>query len=130
MLADFAACCFVGTLLTDVVYWQTAQMMWADFSAWLVTVGVIVGYVAVVVTLIEIVAVRSFRRRRPTWSYAIGTLVALIVSTFNMLVHTRDAWTSVAPWGMVLSAVVVVVLLVTAWMDREAIYTAGAEVTG
>lgn len=130
MLVDFAVCCFVGTLLTDLAYWQTAHIMWADFSDWLVTAGVVVGYVAVVVTLIEILARRWRQRRRPTWPYAIGNVVALIVATLNMLVHTRDAWTSVAPWGGVLSAVVVLVLLATGWMDRETRYAAGAEVTG
>jgi uncharacterized membrane protein len=34
---------FVGALITGVAYWRTAQMMWANFSAWLVTVGVIMG---------------------------------------------------------------------------------------
>ena len=34
-------------------------MMWADFSDWLLTVGVIVGYATVVVALIETFAIRS-----------------------------------------------------------------------
>ena len=40
MLVPFPIACFVGTLLTDIAYWRTAEMMWADFSAWLLTVGV------------------------------------------------------------------------------------------
>lgn len=58
-LATFAASCFVGTLATDIAYWWTAHMMWADFSDWLLTVGVIVGYVTVVVALIETFAIHS-----------------------------------------------------------------------
>lgn len=34
-------------------------MMWANFSDWLLTVGVIVGYVTVVVALIETFAIHS-----------------------------------------------------------------------
>jgi uncharacterized membrane protein len=85
-------------LATDIAYWRTADMMWADFSAWLLTVGVIVGCITVVVALIETFAVRSPLRGRVTWRYAIGSLVALILATFDMFVHTRDAWTSVVPW--------------------------------
>jgi uncharacterized membrane protein len=128
-LTAFAASCFVGTLATDIAYWGTAEMMWADFSAWLLTVGVIVGYVTIVVALIETFAIRSLLRRRPTWPYAIGNVVALILATVDMLVHTRDAWTSVVPWGFVLSAAVVLVLILTGSMTRETYDAAGAEVT-
>jgi uncharacterized membrane protein len=127
-LAAFSISCFVGTLATDLAYWRTADMMWADFSAWLLTVGVIVGYVTIVVALIETFAVRSPLRRRATWPYAIGNVVALLLATVNMLVHTRDAWTSVVPWGLVLSVAVVIVLILTALMTRVTYHAAGAEV--
>ena len=103
-------------------------MMWADFSDWLLTVGVIVGYATVVVALIETFAIRS-PLRGATWRYAIGNVVALILATFNMLVHTRDAWTSVVPWGLVLSAAIVLVLILTGWMTREIYDAAGTAVT-
>ena len=127
-LVGFSASCFVATLATDVAYWRTANMMWSDFSAWLVTAGVVVGWVAIVVALIETVAVRTLHRR-PTLLWVIGNLVALILATLNTLVHTRDAWTSVVPWGATLSAAVVLVLLVTAWIERPTYGAARAEVT-
>jgi uncharacterized membrane protein len=116
-------------LATDIAYWWTADMMWADFSDWLLTVGVIVGYVTVAVALIETFAIHSPLRGRATWRYAIGNVAALILATFDMLVHTRDAWTSVVPWGLVLSAATVLVLILTAWMTRETYDAAGTEVT-
>ncbi len=64
-----------------------------------------------------------------TWRYAIGNVVALILATFNMLVHTRDAWTSVVPWGLVLSVAIVVVLILTGWMTRETYDAVGTEAT-
>jgi uncharacterized membrane protein len=115
-LTSFAVCCFIGALASDIAYWSTADMMWADFSAWLLTVGVVVGYVTIVVALIETFAIRFLRH--PTLPYAIGNVAALILATFNMLVHTRDAWTSVVPWGLVLSAATVLVLVLTGWMSR------------
>jgi uncharacterized membrane protein len=93
--------------------------MWVDFSDWLLTVGVIVGYMAVVVALIETFAIRSPLRGRVTWLYAIGNLVALILATVDVLVHTRDAWTSVVPWGLGMSAAIVLVLILTGLMTRE-----------
>src|SRR5262245_18649478 len=52
MLVPIPIACFVGTLITDIVYWRTAEMIWANFSAWLVTVGVIFGVIAAVIGLI------------------------------------------------------------------------------
>ena len=126
-LAAFAGSCFVGTLATDIAYWSTAHVMWMDFSDWLLTVGVIVGYVTIVVALIEMLAIRLPPRRRPTWPYALGSVVALILATVDVLVHMRDAWTSVVPWGLVLSAAVVLVLILTGWTARETCDLAGAE---
>jgi uncharacterized membrane protein len=129
VLVAFVVSCFLGTLATDIAYWRTTDMMWADFSDWLVTAGVVVGYVTILVALIEVFGLQSGRLRRPSWAYAIGNIVALILATLNLLVHTRDAWTSVVPWGVVLSAAVVVVALVTGWVTRETLTPHSAEVT-
>ncbi|MGA2412045.1 MAG: DUF2231 domain-containing protein, partial [Candidatus Binataceae bacterium] len=59
--------CFVGTLLTDLMYWQTAEMTWADFSAWLVTVGTIVGWLAAIAGLFDFLGNRLVRRVPPAW---------------------------------------------------------------
>ena len=37
----------------------------------------------------------------------LGYLLAWLLSVVNTFVHTRDAWTSVVPWGLTLSAIVV-----------------------
>ena len=129
LLVAFAASCLLGTLATDVAYWLTADMMWADFSAWLVTAGVIVGYLTIALALIEILALRSARLRRGSWAWAVVLFVALILATLDMFVHTRDAWTSVVPWGVVLSAVVVAIVCVSAWMTRATYNPVGAEVS-
>lgn len=114
--------CFVGVLLTDLTYWRSADMMWADFSAWLVTVGVIFGVLAAIFGLIDFLGSRFIRAQRPAWPHAIGNVVVLILATLNMLVHSRDAWTSVMPWGLTLSAVTVLVLIFTASMGRSLVY--------
>jgi len=38
----------------------------------------------------------------------------LVLAFFNNLVHSRDAWTSVVPTGLILSALTVAVMIVTA----------------
>ena len=39
----------------------------------------------------------------------------MIIALFDNLVHSHDAWTSVMPTGLILSAVNAVLILVVAW---------------
>jgi uncharacterized membrane protein len=122
MLVPFPIACFVGTLLTDLAYWLTGNTMWANFSAWLVTVGVIMGYLAAIAGLIDFIGNRLVRIQAPAWPHVIGNVVVLILATFNMLIHSRDGWTSVVPTGLILSALVVLLLLFTGWMGWSMVY--------
>lgn len=117
--AAFAAACFVGTLATDIAYSRTANVMWADFSDWLLTVGVIVGWATVIIALIETFLIRAPLCSRLRVGYVIGSVAALILATFDMLMHTRDAWTSIVPWGLVLSAATVLILILTGWVTWQ-----------
>lgn len=115
-LVPFPLTCFIGTLLTDIAYWRTAEMMWANFSAWLVSAGVVLAILAAIVGLFDFFGNRLDRSRGPAWSHVLGNLAALVLAVINMMVHTHDAWTSVVPWGLTLSALVVLILLFTVWM--------------
>lgn len=111
--------CFIGTLLTDVAYWRSAEMMWADFSAWLLLAGLVLGVVAFLAALVELVGRGLSDAGNSMWMYRIGSVAVLVVSFFNALVHSRDAWTSVVPTGVSLSAVAVVILLVSTLLARN-----------
>jgi len=124
-LTAFAASCIVGVLATDIAYWATANVIWTNFSDWLLIAGVLAGLLSIVIALIETL-VRRAPRLRPIWPFWLGGILALILAFFDLLVHTRDAWTSVVPWGLALSAAAVIVVIVVAWMARAA---AGPAVT-
>jgi uncharacterized membrane protein len=125
MLVPFPIVCFVGTLVTDIAYWRTAQMMWADFSAWLLAVGMVMGVLAAIAGLIDFLGNRLIRTRQPAWPHMVGNIVVLLLALLNTLVHTRDAWTSVVPTGLILSAVVVLIMLVTGWLGWSMVYRHG-----
>jgi uncharacterized membrane protein len=122
ILVPIPIACFVGTLLTDLMYWHSAEMTWADFSAWLVTVGTIVGWLAAIAGLVDFLGNRLVRRLPPAWPHAVGNIAALIAATFNTLIHTRDAYTSVVPTGLILSAITVLILLFTGWLGWSMVY--------
>jgi uncharacterized membrane protein len=115
MLVPIPMVCFAGALASDVTYWRTAAMQWANISAWLLVIGLIVTVFAVVAGMMDLLKDRHIRSLRAAWVHVVGNAIALVLSIVNALVHSRDAYTSVVPSGIVLSALVVIILLITAW---------------
>jgi uncharacterized membrane protein len=128
MLLPIPVVLFMATLVTDIVYWQTAAMLWADMSAWLLLAALIVSIFAVLAGLIDFFGDARLRQLRAARIHAISYVIALILSIFNCLVHTRDAYTSVVPSGLILSALVVVILLVTSWSGWGLVFRDGVGV--
>ena len=121
----FAAAALVGTLITDIAYWRSAQMMWADFSAWLLAIGLVMGGLAAVAGLIDFFGNRLIRTQTPVWPHMVGNIAVLLLALLNSFVHTRDAWTSVVPLGLTLSLITVLILPVTGWLGWAMVYRHG-----
>ena len=112
-VAAFPIAGFAGALVTDVAYALTADMIWSDFSDWLLAVAAVMGLIGGVAGLVELLRNPLLRRQGAAWLTALGCGVTLALGILNNLVHSRDAWTSVVPQGVVLSAATVIIMLVT-----------------
>lgn len=122
LLAAIPFTCFTGALFTDIAYWRSTTMQWANFSAWLLLVGLFVAVFAVIVGLIDFIADRRVRQFGIAWAYAGGNALAILLAILNSFVHSRDAYSSVVPEGLFLSALTVVIMLITGWMGWELVY--------
>ena len=125
MLVPFPIVCFIGTLVTDIAYWRSAQMMWADFSAWLLAIGLVMGALAAIAGLTDFLGNRLIRAQAPAWPHMVGNMVVLLLALLNAFIHTRDAWTSVVPVGLILSVLTVLILPVTGWLGWALVYRHG-----
>jgi uncharacterized membrane protein len=114
-LVQFPAVCFVGTLLTDLAYWQTTNYIWETFSIWLLTIGCIVAAFAGVAGLITWFTHRHVRALPFAGLHVLTSIVALVLAIVNAFVHSRDGYTAVVPQGLTLSIVVVVLMLLATW---------------
>ena len=122
MLVPIPIVCFIGALVTDVTYYITMQMMWADFSSWLLVVGLVFGVLAAIAGLTDFLTNRLIRSQAPAWPHLLGNVAVLVLAFFNTLIHTRDAWTSVVTTGLILSIVTVLILPVTGWLGWALVY--------
>ncbi|MBS9719385.1 DUF2231 domain-containing protein [Tianweitania sp. BSSL-BM11] len=117
--SQFPAVCFTLTLLTDIAYYLSANLLWQNFSSWLLFAGLVFGGFALVVAIIEFLARSGLALLRPTWPVIVGYLVVLLLALLNSFIHAGDGWTAVVPYGLATSAVTFVVMLVVAGMNRS-----------
>ncbi|MDT7953808.1 MAG: DUF2231 domain-containing protein [Acetobacteraceae bacterium] len=113
-LAAFPVACFTCALLTDIAYLETTRVMWVDFSDWLLAVGMAGGVLAGVAGLFGLAFNRDRGAARPVWPIVLGGVLVLASALLDNLVHSRDGWTSVMPFGLLLSVVTVLLMLGTA----------------
>lgn len=128
MLVQFPIVCFTLTLFTDIAYWQTSHLMWHNFSSWLLFAGLVFGALAAIAGIIDFAFRSSVRASRSAWPHAIGSIVVLALAFVNSLVHAGDGWTAIVPWGLALSAITVLVMIVTDWFGRSMVYHHGVGV--
>ncbi|EAU40038.1 hypothetical membrane protein [Fulvimarina pelagi HTCC2506] len=129
MFSQFPTVCFSLALLTDIFYVLTTNLMWQDFSAWLLLAGLVFGGIALVAGIIDLIGSRGIREQSSTWPYAVGFLAAMLLAFVNSLVHAGDGWTAVMPWGLALSVVTVIVVAMTSWLGRSLVFKYGVGVS-
>lgn len=110
-LVAFPIATFTLTVLTDLAYLQTSNLLWLHFSEWLLLGGLVVGIVAAIYLAI----ICLVRRSRPSRLHALFGVVALILAALNSFIHTADGWTAVMPYGLATSIATVIAMLLAGW---------------
>ncbi|ANM08128.1 hypothetical protein AMC78_PD00618 (plasmid) [Rhizobium phaseoli] len=113
LFIPFPFVCFTLALATDIAFWQSGNLLWQNFSAWLLFAGLVFGGLAILVGVFDLLRPRT-QPLRPTFLSALLYLLILVLAVANSLVHAGDGWTAVVPYGLALSAVTFVLCLVTA----------------
>ncbi|ACE94684.1 UNVERIFIED_ORG: putative membrane protein [Rhizobium esperanzae] len=113
LFIPFPFVCFTLALATDIAFWQSGNLLWQDFSAWLLFAGLVFGGLAILVGVFDLLRPRT-QPLRPTFLSTLLYLLILVLAVANSLVHAGDGWTAVVPFGLGLSAVTFVLCLVTA----------------
>jgi len=116
-LQAFPVSCFTLTVLTDLAYVQTLNLLWLHFSEWLLLAGLVFGGLGLVVRAIDYLV----RKVRPPWPAVIGAVVVLLLATLNSFIHTADGWTAVVPYGLTLSILTVLAMIATGWLGRKGV---------
>jgi len=115
---------FLGALLSDIAYYQTYQIQWSNFAAWLIAGALLFCGLAGLFALVNLL--RADRKAgRPT-VYFLLLLVTWALGLVNAFEHAKDAW-AVMPSGLVLSAIVTLLACVTTWVGLTNLRSGGAQ---
>ncbi len=101
--------CFVATLIFDIIYANTAVMLWTKSAAWLLVIGLLFAVIPRLLNLVQVwITSRRFARRADRLDFWLN-LLAIVAAIFNAFVHTRDAY-EVIPTSVWLSLCTVILL--------------------
>jgi uncharacterized membrane protein len=97
---------FLGALLSDWAYFNSHQIQWVNFAAWLIAGGLLIAGPVLLWGAMDLLRSPAMRHRRGL-IYLTLLLATFVVGLINALVHGKDGWAAM-PTGLILSAVVVV----------------------
>lgn len=123
ILLGFPIALFSSALVTDIAYLRTEQIQWTNFSAWLIAgamvfTGLVLAW-AVVSLVIGLRGGDLLRRM----VYA-GVLAGLfVVGLINAFQHSRDGWSSVGTFGLLLSILSAVLALAAGVIAHSSLFS-------
>ena len=122
MLIPFPIALLSLVPVSDIIYLAGGDVFWARTSFYLLWAGLVAGGIAAIAGLVDFVAIKRARRHRHGWLH-LGANVALIgVALVNGLLRIPDQAAAIAPSGVILSVIGLLLLIVSGWYGGELSY--------
>lgn len=125
MLIPFPIAFLMAALVTDIVAWSQGDPFWARASLWLLVAGLCSGALAAIPGLVDFLSIRLARAHRAGWIHFVGNVLVLLIALANLMIRIPEPVDHVAPSGIILSVVTVVLLGITGWYGGELAYRHG-----
>lgn len=117
---------FIISFVLDVAFWVTRSPSLATITAWVVVAGFATGALAAVAGLIDFLAAAQIRRLYHAWYHLAGNTTVLVLSLASVVLRFGvGPEAAVLPWGLLLSAAIVGLLVFTGWHGGEMVYGHG-----
>src|SRR5687767_5431287 len=129
MLIPFPIAFFIAAFVCDLVFWQTANSSWADATLWLLGAGLIMAALAAVTGLTDVLGEPQIRAMNAAWWHAGLNVLAVLIELYNWYSRYIDGSAAILPTGLILSAIVVGLLVVTGWLGGHMVYRRRVAVT-
>lgn len=123
MLVPFPIAFLVATFLCDLVFWRSGNAFWAIAAMWLLGAALVSAAAAALAGLTDFIGEPRIRALSVARLHFIGNVLAVVLSLISFVLRwLNGAEAGVFPWGIWLSAAVVLLLLITGWLGGELVY--------
>jgi uncharacterized membrane protein len=122
MLVPFPIAFLVGTLVSDLVYWQTRTAFWASASFYLLCAAIVMAALAALAGLTDFLGDRRIRALSQAWQHMIGNIVAVLLSIYNLYIRLEDREGAILSRGLWISVAVGLLLIFTGWRGGDLVF--------
>jgi uncharacterized membrane protein len=123
MLVQFPIVCFIGVLVTDIVFVNNQNPGWATASRYLLVIGLVMAALAAVAGLTDFLGDKRIQGADAI-KHALANVTAVVLELVNLILrlHSNDPIPRI---GIILSAIVVLILLYSGWKGGDLVYRHG-----
>mgnify|MGYP000200471495 CR=1 FL=1 len=122
MSVAFPVALTLCTFGADCLYWYTGQPFLARAAIWAAGIGFFFGMMAGFTGLFELLLVRGIRVRAAAWTHSIIAVMLLSLLGANWGQRLSGYEAGVLPYGILMSALSVVLVMVTGWHGGKLVF--------
>ncbi len=123
ILLAFPVALFTSALVTDIAYLRTEELQWTNFSAWLIAGGLLFNGVVLAWAVVSLVLGFKGRDRLRHTIYACLLTALFVCGLVNSFQHSRDGWSSVGTFGLLLSIASMLLAMAAAVIAHTRIFS-------
>ena len=121
-LVAFPIAFFEGTLVSDLIYWQSGDAFWARASFYLLAAAIVTALAAALAGFTDFFGDRRIRALSHAWQHMLGNLAVVLIALCNLYLRLGDEAATIVPTGLGLSAVTGLLLLFTGWRGGDLVF--------
>ncbi len=116
ILLAFPVALYPSALLSDITYFNTAEVQWTNMSSWLIAGADFFAGLVLAWALFGLFFGRARHAKGRGTVYLIVVAVMFVAGVWNAMHHARDGWHSVGTVGLVLSAFCTLLAFIAAFI--------------
>jgi uncharacterized membrane protein len=124
MLIPFPIVCFIGTLVTDIVFLNNHDPGWATASRYILGVGIVMAALAAVAGLTDFMGDDRIRRASDALKHMLANVTAVVLEIVNFVLRLNSD-EAIGKVGVYLSVIVVLILVYSGWKGGDLVYRHG-----
>jgi uncharacterized membrane protein len=121
-IVGFPIAFLTAPVITDLLFWQSNDRLWADFSFWLILGGWLTGIGSVLTGLIDFLTIKRARTLKEGWIHFILSDLAVFLATFNLLGRLEDRSGFILFAGLGLSVLISVSLVAGSFFGGRLVF--------